>query len=178
MTFDPKALVAAHPTYTLIVISVLVVLLLLVVMYYRGKAAARVSGMANHMMRFQDQDQIGLQGNTHLDASRAIIYKPGTQPGAGYSLQKDGKGGGWYNNPTSMRGDLDDSGDSGTLNPDQRLQTHWDPEAAAEAQALATTGSLQHDSYGERALQQTINDAYDGGLTDEHLVNAMHNGGS
>ena len=30
----------------------------------------------------------------------------------------------------------------------------WDPAASAEAEALATVGSLQHNSYGERRLQR------------------------
>ena len=43
----------------------------------------------------------------------------------------------------------------------------WNPAATAQAQALATVGSFQHDSYGERALQGAINKAYDvGGLTE------------
>jgi hypothetical protein len=55
----------------------------------------------------------------------------------------------------------------------------WDPAASAEAQALATVGSLQHDSYGERRLQSAINVAYDGnvGLTDAQLQELMHQGG-
>jgi hypothetical protein len=56
----------------------------------------------------------------------------------------------------------------------------WDPAASAEAQALATVGSLQHDSYGERRLQGAINAAYDSniGLTDAQLQELMHQGGT
>ena len=55
----------------------------------------------------------------------------------------------------------------------------WDPAATAEAQALATVGSFQHDSYGDRALQGAINKAYDvDGLTDEQLAQMMHQGGA
>jgi len=56
----------------------------------------------------------------------------------------------------------------------------WDPAATAEAQALATVGSLQHDSYGEKKLQGAINAAYDGnvGLSDDQLAALMHQGGT
>jgi hypothetical protein len=56
----------------------------------------------------------------------------------------------------------------------------WDPAATAEAEALATVGSLQHESYGERRLQRAINAAYDSnvGLSDEQLSNLMHQGGT
>ena len=59
----------------------------------------------------------------------------------------------------------------------------WDPLAIAEAQALASAGSLQHDDYGEAALQNSIDGAYasvDGtsGLSDAQLEAAMHSGGS
>ena len=56
----------------------------------------------------------------------------------------------------------------------------WDLAATAEAQALATVGSYQHDMYGERALQSAINAAYDGnaGLTDAELQTLMHAGGT
>ena len=54
----------------------------------------------------------------------------------------------------------------------------WDPAATAEAQALATVGSLQHDNYGERKLQGAINAAYDSsvGLSDAQLTNLMNGG--
>jgi hypothetical protein len=56
----------------------------------------------------------------------------------------------------------------------------WDPAASAEAQALATTGALQHDSYGEGNLQGAIDGAYDSGvgLNDDQLVQLMHQGGA
>lgn len=57
----------------------------------------------------------------------------------------------------------------------------WDPAASAEVKALASVGSLQHDSYGEKKLQSVINSAYDGssaaGLSDSHLSTIMHDGG-
>jgi hypothetical protein len=54
----------------------------------------------------------------------------------------------------------------------------WDPAATAEAQALATVGSFQHDSYGERKLQNAINAAFDSnvGLTDDQLAQVMAGG--
>ena len=54
----------------------------------------------------------------------------------------------------------------------------WDPAATAEAQALATVGSFQHDAYGERKLQNAINAAYDSnvGLTDDQLAQVMAGG--
>lgn len=39
----------------------------------------------------------------------------------------------------------------------------WSADAMSEAQALATVGSFQHDSDGERQLQDAINAAYDVG---------------
>lgn len=55
----------------------------------------------------------------------------------------------------------------------------WDPAAIAEAQALATVGSYQHDSYGEAALQSVINQAYDSdrGISDDQLSTLMQHGG-
>jgi hypothetical protein len=54
----------------------------------------------------------------------------------------------------------------------------WDPAATAEAQALATVGSFQHDGYGERKLQNAINAAYDSnvGITDDQLAQVMAGG--
>jgi hypothetical protein len=54
----------------------------------------------------------------------------------------------------------------------------WDPAASAEAQALATTGALQHDSYGEGNLQGAIDGAYDSGagLSDDQLATLVQNG--
>jgi hypothetical protein len=56
----------------------------------------------------------------------------------------------------------------------------WDPAASAEAQALATVGSLQHDSYGERRLQRAVDGAFDAnaGLSDRDLEALMHQGGT
>jgi hypothetical protein len=56
----------------------------------------------------------------------------------------------------------------------------WDPAASAEAEALATVGSLQHDSYGEGKLQRAINAAYDANtdLSDSQLEAVMHQGGA
>jgi hypothetical protein len=34
----------------------------------------------------------------------------------------------------------------------------WNAEATAEAQALASVGGLEHDTYGEAALQSAIAD--------------------
>jgi cbb3-type cytochrome oxidase subunit 3 len=56
----------------------------------------------------------------------------------------------------------------------------WDPAASAEAEALATVGSLQHEPYGERRLSRAVNAAYDAslGLSDEQLASLMHQGGT
>jgi len=56
----------------------------------------------------------------------------------------------------------------------------WDPAAAAEAEALATVGSYQHDHYGERSLQHAINAAYDRNvpLNEVQLNEFLHQGGS
>ena len=56
----------------------------------------------------------------------------------------------------------------------------WDPAASAEAQALATVGSYQHDQYGERSLQHAINAAYDRNvpLNEVQLNEFLHQGGS
>jgi hypothetical protein len=56
----------------------------------------------------------------------------------------------------------------------------WDPAATAEAEALATVGSLEQDGYGEASLQKAIALAYDGtaGFTDTQLSALMHNGGA
>lgn len=52
----------------------------------------------------------------------------------------------------------------------------WDSSAVAEAQALASIGGLEQDSYGEQKLQKAIS----GGMTlsDTQLSDIMHNGGS
>mgnify|MGYP001377252101 CR=1 FL=1 len=56
----------------------------------------------------------------------------------------------------------------------------WDPAASAEAQALATVGSLAHGSYGERRLMGAVDGAFDSnlGLSDEQLSCLMHQGGA
>ncbi len=56
----------------------------------------------------------------------------------------------------------------------------WDPAASAEAEALATVGALEHDSYGEKKLQRAVDAAYDSnvGLSDEQLSAVMHEGGT
>jgi hypothetical protein len=56
----------------------------------------------------------------------------------------------------------------------------WDPAASAEAQALATVGSLPHEAYGERRLQRSIDGAFDSnvGLSDRDLEALMHQGGT
>jgi len=56
----------------------------------------------------------------------------------------------------------------------------WDPAARAEAQALATVGSYQHDHYGEKSLQHAINAAYDRNvpLNEVQLNEFLHQGGS
>ena len=53
--------------------------------------------------------------------------------------------------------------------------TGWEPQAVAEAQALATVGSYQHDDYGETNLQAAINSAYDAnmGLSESQLAKLM-----
>ena len=60
----------------------------------------------------------------------------------------------------------------------------WDPAATAEAQALATVGTYTADNYGELALQDAINGAFDTGssgsgvLSDDQLNQVLHTGGS
>ena len=186
MGLNLKEMVVAHPTYTLGVVAILVVILLLVVVYYHGKYTAKVSsasmpsyGTSANMHKYQDSDMVTLQGNTHLDATRAVIYRPGAQNKCppGWAVSANGK----CIAPTigaDTRYAVQEDDDAWAGGAGSGECGAWNPEAAAEAQALATTGSLQHDSYGERALQHTINAAFDGGLSDEHLVNAMHNGGS
>ena len=57
---------------------------------------------------------------------------------------------------------------------------NWNPAASAEAQALATVGSFQHDHYGEKNLQHAINAAYDRNvpLNEVQLNEFLHQGGS
>lgn len=70
---------------------------------------------------------------------------------------------------------LSDAGGVGTLKCDT-----WGDIAKAEAQALAFVGGLQRDTYGEDAIQNAIDSAYDSGagLTDEQLSSLMHQGDS
>ncbi len=49
----------------------------------------------------------------------------------------------------------------------------WDPSATAEAQALSTVGSYQHDPYGEKALQNAVNLDNQTTLTDDQLMTMM-----
>ncbi len=56
----------------------------------------------------------------------------------------------------------------------------WNPAAAVEAAALATTGGLKHEPRADRKLQRAINAAHDttDSLTDEQLERLMHQGGT
>jgi len=64
------------------------------------------------------------------------------------------------------------------VGPVQACGRGWDPAASAEAQALATTGSLLHDSYGEGKLQGAVDGAFDtsASLNDEQLSALMREG--
>ena len=55
----------------------------------------------------------------------------------------------------------------------------WDPAASAEAEALATVGSLQQDGYGDAALQNAIDAAEDGNVSfaNTQLANSVRYGG-
>jgi hypothetical protein len=55
----------------------------------------------------------------------------------------------------------------------------WDPAASAEAEALATVGSLQQDGYGGAALQNAIAAAEDGNVSfaNTQLANSVRYGG-
>jgi hypothetical protein len=210
-------MVGKHPIMALSVFAVIIVLLIIIFMrvYYnmKGKCLTWKStsgfdnyGNASSMMRYQDNDQIGLQGysqlNTRgnrgiiLDGSRGNARPMGgaapaarehlTQPGAcpsGWALQSTPQG-----NRCVYVGDGDDLASTtktgcAYTSTGAVSNALWDPLAIAEAQALASTGSLQHDDYGEAALQNSIDGAYasvDGsaGLTDAQLESAMHSGGS
>jgi hypothetical protein len=55
----------------------------------------------------------------------------------------------------------------------------WDPAASAEAQALATIGSLKHSPHATRRLQGSVDAAFDcSGMSDCELSQVMHQGGA
>jgi hypothetical protein len=73
---------------------------------------------------------------------------------------------------------LDKAGFEGLEAAPSLCGANWDPAAAAEAQALATAGSYDHDSYGEAGLQKAIDGAYSqkSGIPTNQVLNLMQQG--
>ena len=195
-----QSTIGAHPNATAVVMGSLVVLVIVLgyyVMHFRSKCKSgfRV-GIApynnlnmggNNPMWYLGSMDAGNWGPVHRDATayNVAAYEPSWRGDARRGMRRGGR-----------REGLDAGAPAGEVAapaaaPEQQSPfpqvgpraycgRGWDPAASAEAQALATVGSLQHDSYGEGSLQTAIDGAYDStvGLDDDQLSTLMHQGGT
>jgi len=166
-----KSTIGQHPTTAAIILSVLVVLVLVlafVAVHFKNKMKSGFEGLAT--------------GPSACPAGMtAVTYTyPAHQAQDGYSPDGTPR---YKTVPGGTSTECVSAGSRADLGDDSGLPSacgQWDPAASAEAQALATVGSLQHDSHGERKLQSAINVAYDGnvGISNAELQELMHQGGT
>lgn len=189
-----QSTIGSHPMATAIVIAVLILLVLVLgwyVMYYRAKIAKahgfRV-GIApynnlningNNPMWYLGSMDAGNWGPVHREATdyNVAAWEPSWRGDAqrGRARREGLEAGEAASGPSSQS-----AAPFPQVGPAQVCNRGWDPAASAEAQALATVGSLPHDSVAEPALQGAIDGAFDtgAGLNDEQLSALMHNGGA
>jgi hypothetical protein len=197
-----KSTIGAHPVASAIVLAVLVVLVLVLgfyVAHYKakcGKSGFHISPISNLTTGNNNPEwQLGSMdagnwGPVHREATayNVAAYHPGWRTGNYRQVSsKEGMASGsaaacapgetavTYQNPDGSVVTYCRATDS-MPGPATVCKAGWDPAASAEAEALATVGSLQHDSYGEGKLQRAINAAYDSsaGLSDAQLEDLMH----
>jgi len=182
-----QSTVGQHPVATFVVMAALVLLIIVLAFYVNKYKAVAEKGNfgvrsthnlntgGNNPLWWHGSGDAGWGGPVHREATEihAAAYMPhlrkGPQVEHSHMHQARRRREGLATGP--------DMGDDFGL-PSACGQ--WDPAASAEAQALATVGSLQHDSHGERKLQSAINVAYDGnvGISNAELQELMHQGGT
>ncbi len=203
-----QSTIGDHPLAAALVMGALVVLSLVLgyyVMLYRGKSGFHVAPISNlttgnnNPLWWHGSMDAGNWGPVHRDATawNVAAYHPGWRAGAtrwagrqeGYASGPGGCGSGaCAPGETAVTYEDPDCGAKMTYcrvtdalpGPPTVCGRGWDPAASAEAQALATVGSLAHGSYGERRLMGAVDGAFDSnlGLSDEQLSCLMHQGGA
>ena len=182
-----RSTIGAHPMATALLIAVLVILIIVLGVYVAHyKKLATKSGFrvgiapynnlninGNNPMWYLGSMDAGNWGPVHRDATdyNVALYEPSWRGDAQRGRrQREGMSNGAMASPYPQVG------------PAQVCGRGWDPAASAEAQALATTGALPHDSYAEAKLQGAVDGAFDtnsgSGLNDEQLTQLMHQGGT
>lgn len=187
-----QSTIGAHPGTTAVIMGLLVVLVLVLgyKLYEKDKSGFispvnnLTTGNNNPLWQLGAMDA-GNWGPVHRDptAWNVAAYHPGWRPGGGGTCYgKEGSAVGCNREGLAPGGPVAPNG--GTIylrpGPPSLCGRGWDPAASAEAEALATVGALQHESYGEGRLQGAIDAAYDSshGLSDDQLAALMHQGGA
>jgi len=197
-----QSTIGAHPGTTAMVMGGLIVLVLVFAYYaYANKGAGHfqvapvnnmTTGNNNPLWQHGNMDA-GNWGPVHREATswNVAAYHPdwragGTRPAGG---AREGLGNRGPCGPGEVA--LVVQGPNGTTatycrstsdlpGPPAVCGRGWDPAASAEAEALATVGSLPHRSYGEGRLDSAVDAAFDSGhgLSDDQLTTLMHEGGT
>ncbi len=156
---DPvRSAIRKHPVATAAAIAILVVIVIILAFYlthYKGMCPPKAKSLIK---------KDGMYGGA--PAPPGNVCAPGETP---VTYQNpDGSMMVYCRNTNALPG------------PATVCKKGWDPAASAEAEALATVGALEHDSYGEKKLQRAVDAAYDSnvGLSDEQLSAVMHEGGT
>ncbi|MES2339219.1 MAG: hypothetical protein V4537_14090 [Pseudomonadota bacterium] len=195
-----RSTVGAHPVTAGVLIGVLVVIVLalsVAVYHYKNAAAPPKSGfmtqfpfMGNLSNWQLGSGDAGWGGSLQRETTpaQAQLYHAGWRPvGLERSICNSGREGLAVAPMYSSQHTVSDAANAGIgpgcgagCGPSIACRPGWDPSATAEAQALATLGSLPHDPNGERSLQGAVNAAFDcdSGLSDNQLRDLMHNGGA
>jgi len=184
-----QSTIGGHPVAAAAVIGVLIILVIVLayyVSYYHKKAdpksGFRVGIAPYNNLNINGNNPMWYLGNMDAGNWGPIHREPTAYNVAAYEP-------GWRGDAMRGRGGRREGYDSGSgamvspfpaVGPAQACGRGWDPAASAEAQALATTGSLLHDSYGEGKLQGAVDGAFDTNvsLNDEQLTQLMHSGGA
>ena len=182
-----QSTIGAHPGTTAVIMGLLVVLVVILAykLYEKDKNGFispvnnLTTGNNNPLWQLGSMDA-GNWGPVHRDATawNVAAYQPGWRPGGGGTCYgKEGASIGCGREGLA-------TGPGASLyvrpGPPAPCGRGWDPAASAEAEALATVGALQHESYGEGRLQGAVDAAFDSshGLSDDQLATLMHQGGA
>jgi hypothetical protein len=156
-----RSTIGQHPVATAVALGVMLVLVLVLIyvaMHYKAKCKSGKSGFDTHSPKWSlGSADAGDGGSMHRDLAPAQISQHSTSlrhnacaPGEAELTWVDAESG-------LIKSKCVKAQNSGQL----KCKGAWDAAATAEAQALATVGSFQHDDYGEDTLQGAINSAYD-----------------
>jgi hypothetical protein len=190
-----KNTIGQHPVVAAVVMGglILLVLILMFVLYTckmkadKAAVVAVKTGFSNNLKNgsnhggwWNGNDHAGGSGDMGRATTQVHMSHLGMAPHPRNNYRKSRREG--FNAEQNDLYDID-SADRAFTGPKQwwppQCSDPWSPDAMAEAQALATVGSFQHDTYGEDALQRTINAAYDvggTGVSDAELQTMLHNG--